>query len=641
MEYHYQLLFSYFYLYNLLSLEISTLIAWISFIPILLIIIFRNKEISEEDLLIITISIICLIIGKYIYRLAFFSGFSISLLFVNSIRWLDHFKINRKGISLFLEITINILLFISAITAFNLFFKYYSETKIITFPILIPVFFYIYFIVKNYLLKEKKIDLTKYLQYSILFIILYGIYNNFGYITNYFLPIYFSGTEDYIINSMLYLNRYSEEDAIIHFWWDYGYYGRVIANRTVWLSGDNSYPYWNHLMGRYGLSGNNFLESLELLYIHSVYDYKTFKTLELFNKNKIFYDYIYKKVNFTEEELKIIENIKRKLKNEWINLLYKFNGDFETIKEYNLSEEEKIILEKLYNMKYLKPSYLYIDPTDIGKSYQFTKLGSDEMFDKHSWINIFSSLVPERERILEGVRINEFYYLLANENRLSYYGNFLLDENIYINGERIPRCIPELNIWDCGIIFRVDLIFSEPIVEIKQLRRSLVEEKINPWNIINATLYIFYRNRVYNLSLGCVYFDGILLEFENSDYNGCLYVTPSLIKENRILSISNAFFISQKSRNYTWVRLYFFDEGEPYFRLVGYFYPTIVNLLYGYVPPFIYREVQPAKIWKINYPESFDVPEYKYCLYLATNLEEINKCSEIYGLRKYRSIWEV
>ncbi|MEM4772757.1 MAG: hypothetical protein QW648_01965, partial [Nanoarchaeales archaeon] len=262
------LFLSLFFLDNLLSLEISTLIAWISFIPILLIIIFRNKEISEEDLLIITISIICLIIGKYIYRLAFFSGFSISLLFVNSIRWLDHFKINRKGISLFLEITINILLFISAITAFNLFFKYYSETKIITFPILIPVFFYIYFIVKNYLLKEKKIDLTKYLQYSILFIILYGIYNNFGYITNYFLPIYFSGTEDYIINSMLYLNRYSEEDAIIHFWWDYGYYGRVIANRTVWLSGDNSYPYWNHLMGRYGLSGNNFLESLELLYIH-------------------------------------------------------------------------------------------------------------------------------------------------------------------------------------------------------------------------------------------------------------------------------------------------------------------------------------------------------------------------------------
>ncbi|MEM4841437.1 MAG: hypothetical protein QXG80_01745, partial [Nanopusillaceae archaeon] len=110
------LFLSLFFLDNLLSLEISTLFAWLSLIPMLLIVIFRNREISEEDLFIITISVICLLVGKYIYRLAFFSGFSISLLFVNSIKWLDHIKINRKEISLFLEIIINILLFISAIT---------------------------------------------------------------------------------------------------------------------------------------------------------------------------------------------------------------------------------------------------------------------------------------------------------------------------------------------------------------------------------------------------------------------------------------------------------------------------------------------------------------------------------------------
>jgi len=91
--------------------------------------------------------------------------------------------------------------------------------------------------------------------------------------------------------------------------------------------------------------------------------------------------------------------------------------------------------------------------------------------------------------------------------------------------------------------------------------------------------------------------------------------------------------------NYTWVKLYFFEDGFPYFRLVFYTYPGIPPIYQ--VPLEIYQEAQPSKIWKIYYPENFTVPEYKYCLYLATDLEEINKCSKIYGLKNYTSIWEV
>jgi len=632
---------SLFLLDNFLSLTGATALAWfLVFFVIIPWIILFNKDISDEELFILISSVLLLIIGKYIYRLAFFAGFSLSFLFPISLNFLDlirRYKMNNTV----LEVLIHVFFLISSITAFYLLFYILQNIKLLILPLIFPVFFYIYFIVQYYF-RKRELDLISYLKFSLLLLILYGIYNRWGYITSYFFPLYIGGTEDNIIYSALWISFNTENNSVIHFWWDYGYYMRVLGNRTVWLSGDNAYPYWNHLMGRYGLAGTSFEESLELFYVHSSYNYYTFKILELFGKNKIFYDYLYKELNFSEEELNEIKTLKKRLNDKWIDLLFKFNGSEDSIKEFGLSEEEIKLIKKLYEINYVRPSYLYIDPTDIGKSYQFTRLGSDLMYDKISWISSFFSALPEEYNVRFGIRTlvgNKIYYVFANNNTLSYYGDFPLDEDIYINGIKIPRCIPDFGITNCGRIVRVDIEFSEPIVEVKQLRETINESKISPWLVKNLTAILYYDGRSYKISLGCLYLKGARLDFPNPDYYGCLYITPSIMNLDNILSISTAYFISQKSMNYTWIKLYFFEEGYPYFRLVFYTYPGIPPIYQ--VPLEIYREVQPSKIWKIHYPENFTVPEYKYCLYLATDLEEINRCSEIYGLRKYKSIWEV
>jgi len=631
---------SLFLLDSLLSLTGATILAWILvFFVIIPWIILFNRDISDEELFILITSVLLLIIGKYIYRLAFFAGFSLSFLFPLSINLLDFLRKYKKDN--IIVVFIHIFFFLSSITAFYIVFYILQKAQLLILPLIFPVFFYIYFIIQ-YHFRNKELDLISYLKFSILLLILYGFYNNFGYIVSYLFPLYTGGTGDNIIYSALWINFNTENNSVIHFWWDYGYYMRVLGNRTVWLSGDNLYSYWNHLMGRYGLAGTSFNESLELFYVHSSYNYHTFKILELFGKNRIFYDYLYEYFNFSKEEIDEIKALKEKLGNEWIDLLFKFNGSENSIIGFNLSERELQLLKKLYKMNYVMPSYLYIDPTDIGKSYQFTRLGSDLMYDKISWISAFVSVIPEGYNVNFGVRTiigNKVYYVFADNNTLSYYGDFPLDEDIYINDTKIPRCIPDFGITNCGRIIRVDIEFSEPIVEIKQLREIINETKISPWLVNNVTAIVYYNGKYYKISLGCLYLKGTRLDFPNSDYYGCLYVTPSLLNPDNILSISMAYFISQKSMNYTWVRLYFFENGHPYFELVFYTYPRIPPVYR--VPLEIYQEVQPSKIWKINYPENFTVPEYKYCLYLATNLEEINKCSEIYGLRKYTSIWEV
>jgi len=631
---------SLFLLDNILSLTGATVFAWILvfFVIVPWIIIF-NKDISDEELFILITSILLLIVGKYIYRLAFFAGFSLSFLFPLAVNWLDFLKKYKKDNIII--ILIHVFFLLSSITASYLVSYILQRTQLLMIPLIFPVFVYIYFIIQ-YHFRNKELDLVSYLKFSILLLVLYGFYNNLGYIISYFLPLYTGGTEDNIIYSALWINFNTENNSVIHFWWDYGYYMRVLGNRTVWLSGDNAYPYWNHLMGRYGLAGTSFNESLELFYVHSSYNYHTFKILELFGKNKIFYDYLYEALNFSKEEVNEIKILKERLGDRWIDLLFKFNGSEDSITDFNLSEREIQLLKKLYETNYVMPSYLYIDPTDIGKSYQFTRLGSDLMYDKISWISAFVSILPEEYNVNFGVRIvigNKIYYVLANNNTLYYYGDFPLDEDIYINDTKIPRCIYDLGITNCGRIVRVSIEFSEPIVEVKQLREVINETKISPWFVKNVTATVYYNGKYYEVSLGCLYLKGARLDFPNPDYYGCLYVTPSILNPDNILSISMAYFISQKSMNYTWVRLYFFEDGYPYFRLVFYTYPRIPPVYK--VPLEIYQEVQPSKIWKINYPENFTVPEYKYCLYLATNLDEINKCSEIYGLKRYTSIWEV
>ncbi|MFZ8801346.1 MAG: hypothetical protein ACO2ON_04205 [Candidatus Nanopusillus sp.] len=625
---------------------INMFISWISFLILLIYISLFNRNLSDKEIFILLLSLIALLLGKYTYRLVFYSGLALPLLYILGIEIFNLFRDEFSRLkNIIKENLILILLLISSISGISLFIS----TKIFLF--LIPLVFLAIYILYGYIL-NKYLDLFNLFKYSLILFTIFGalfsinnrIYGYPGYIINYFSSAAPYGTPDYLINTFLWISQNTPQDSIINSWWDYGYYIYVIGNRTAWINGANSYPYWNHLMGRYGLSSENITQTLELFYVHANYNYQTFKTLELFNKNSIFYDYLYIYLGFNESEVNEIKKLKDSLgyKN-WINLLYQFNGSSESISSYNLSQRNIELLEKLYEMNYLKPAYLYIDPTDIGKSFAFQFLGSNESYDKESWISLFvSGTTANPGPAIPSVYYNG-YYIFATNNSLFYFGQEPLDETLNINGTIINRCIYVhnkgiINQNSCGIITGVQLLFNQSIVRRSGIYQTLDINNINPDNLIEAYVYIYnpLNNQQYTLSLKHVYINGQLVTFNDSQYGGLLYISPaySLLRQQNPLGLFlYAYFISQKATQYNWVQLYFLNNNyNGTFELVFY-----SNLLYGF-SPIIYYDIPPAKVWKINFPENFTVPDHLYCIYLATNIQQINECGRIYNLAYYENL---
>jgi dolichyl-diphosphooligosaccharide--protein glycosyltransferase len=69
--------------------------------------------------------------------------------------------------------------------------------------------------------------------------------------------------------AMAWVRANTPENAVFGHWWDYGYWVQTIGERATVLDGGNSIPYWNHLMGRYALTGPDEREALEFLYVHN------------------------------------------------------------------------------------------------------------------------------------------------------------------------------------------------------------------------------------------------------------------------------------------------------------------------------------------------------------------------------------
>jgi len=69
--------------------------------------------------------------------------------------------------------------------------------------------------------------------------------------------------------AMAWVRENTPKDAVFGHWWDYGYWLQSIGERATVLDGGNAISYWNHLMGRYALTGTSNEEALEFLYAHN------------------------------------------------------------------------------------------------------------------------------------------------------------------------------------------------------------------------------------------------------------------------------------------------------------------------------------------------------------------------------------
>jgi len=223
-------------------------------------------------------------------------------------------------------------------------------------------------------------------------------------------------------------------------------------------------------------------------------------------------------------------------------------------------------------------SYLLIDPTEIGKYPAYSSIGSDENYDRYSFMPTFI----EDEKEMQETK-NEIVHI--------YKGSAILDEDYsWIDKDGRQIFFPAFRAGIGAVILKTNKEGSE----LKQPNAIFI-----------------YQNRQVEIPLSCVFYNGVKYEF-NDGYRGCLYVIPRL-SGNEMQNIGSAVFITEKSMKALWVKLYFFNEGN-YFKFAHKEKSFIVESLENqglYVGDFIYYGgVQgPIKIWRVTYPDDIEFKE--------------------------------
>jgi len=231
-------------------------------------------------------------------------------------------------------------------------------------------------------------------------------------------------------------------------------------------------------------------------------------------------------------------------------------------------------------------SYLLIDSTDIGKYTAYSSIGSNETgSDKLSWINVF--------------RIDESQtYETRNETQYIYVGGTLFDKDIEYKGQIFPMSKSGIG----AIILKTN----------------------NEQKVVGVESIVINSGQQYRLPMRYFFFNEQLYDFggdPEDTLQGCAYVIPSL-EGNSINQLGAIMYLSEKALDALWVKLYLFGEGE-YFKVAHKQDSFVIDELknrYEYeLGDFLYTgQVNgPITIWKINYPENFEVPEDKMKRYLS------------------------
>ena len=361
-------------------------------------------------------------------------------------------------------------------------------------------------------LKKRDDEVMKFVLWTVAaVVIIFSAYSLYNFEQQCYNEALYSRPSSYNIQwqyAMSWVRENTPKDAVFAHWWDYGYWVQSLGERATVLDGGNFIGYWNHLMGRHVLTGQNETEALEFLKTHDA-------------------------------------------------------------------------------------TYLLIDPTDIGKYPAYSSIGGDENYDRYSWISAFN--LDERQTIEK-----------RNETTYVYTGGTLLDQDIRWQNQIYPA-------EKAGIgAFTLNIKKEDDIATITQ-----------------PTGIMIYNGKQSTIPLRYVYFNNKLIDFKQGF--GCLFIIPRLTQTG-INDFGSALYISEKSMNALWVKLYLLNQNEGNFELVHSEDSAVVkelNSRYNLtIKDFIYYgDVQgPIKIWKVNYPENITIkPEYLLLDYPDQNLGQVRR----------------
>lgn len=229
------------------------------------------------------------------------------------------------------------------------------------------------------------------------------------------------------------------------------------------------------------------------------------------------------------------------------------------------ANNESEALELLYNHDV---SHFLIDSTELAKYGAYSSIGSDEEYDKLSWIGSF---------IVDETKTTE----TKNETTKFYFGGAVLDEDIIINQNGKDILLPS---GKAGV-------------------GAIVIKSISNFEFGQPQAIMVYDNKQYWVDLRYLSINGNIVDF-GSGIEATAFVFP-LLQETQINPTGAALFLSPRNMRALWVKMYLLDETEN-FNLVHSESNEIINQLRRNgikIGEFVYYGgfQGPIKIWEVNY----------------------------------------
>jgi len=228
-------------------------------------------------------------------------------------------------------------------------------------------------------------------------------------------------------------------------------------------------------------------------------------------------------------------------------------------------------------------SYFLIDSTDVGKYSAYSSIGSDENYDRFSWIGTFQ---------LDEKNIQE----TKNQTIAIYTGGASFDEDITVtdNGKQL--------------VLKKAASGVGAIIVYKDMAGSYNQPEI----------VVVNKGKQYNYPLRYLFFDGALVDFgvgRANTINGCAYIFSKLGNDGSFSKAGSAMYLSPRNMRALWVKLYLLGQGDSFKLVHSELSPISKYLKANSVDAtdvVYYQGVQgPIKIWKIEYRGDEKInPEY-------------------------------
>ncbi len=259
--------------------------------------------------------------------------------------------------------------------------------------------------------------------------------------------------------------------------------------------------------------------------------------------------------------------------------------------------DEKEALSFLYAHN---TTHFLIDSTDIGKYPAFSSIGSNENYDRYSWLN---QMLKDPTKTVE----------LKNATRFVYTGGYIFDDDFVYTANGTTIFIPALKGGVAAILL----------------------EQTNTGELRQPQAIAVYQNKQYQFPLRYAFFNDTLIDFKKGVDAG-IYIFPVFQQEANRVGIDSTgalIYLSNKTVRSQLARLYLYGEETPAFTLVHTQDDPIVEQLkaltiLGSDQDFVYFQGirGPIKIWEINYPKNIALNStYLETQFRDPRLEEVDR----------------